>query len=179
MTASEAVRRYFERWYPHRGSWLSGRLVRRGEAELAEVIVRWMPQSDGFTLLDAGCGDGGFLATVLLATPSLLRLEDLCAGNVDTARRTSCGSRPASSGREPRLSGRRRRAVRRDTRHRDARLSFRLAHRSRWAHRAYTSNAHFRRTSIRCSAPRGAAYLVANSRHRASDLFQSKTFSVS
>ena len=89
--SSDAVERYFDRWYPDRESALSGRVVRRGQAELHRLIADWLPPLEGRSVLDAGCGDGALLAELLCGDPERIRLEDLSARQVELARRRLAG----------------------------------------------------------------------------------------
>ena len=45
-----------------------------------------MPVTNGISVLDAGCGDGAFLAEVLRCRPGIIRLEDVSAEQLARAR---------------------------------------------------------------------------------------------
>jgi SAM-dependent methyltransferase len=82
---------YFDRTYPSRST-LAGRLLsRHGERERVRIVRAWLPSADGHSVLDAGCGDGAFLAAVLAGRPARLRLEDLSPRAVEQAARTLAG----------------------------------------------------------------------------------------
>jgi SAM-dependent methyltransferase len=55
------------------------RMSRRGESERYQIISAWLPDCDGLSILDVGCGDGQFLSQVLSGRgrPAQLRLEDI------------------------------------------------------------------------------------------------------
>ncbi len=72
---TDRLRRYFAR-YPGRDSRAARFLFRRGEDERLHLLQSWLPDWDGLTVLDAGCGDGVFLARLLAGRPRLVRLED-------------------------------------------------------------------------------------------------------
>ena len=76
---------YFAAKYPDRGGLLRHHLFRRGESERLAVLQRWLPQVEGQSILDAGCGDGQFLARLLHGRPTTIRLEDFVRHNVDAA----------------------------------------------------------------------------------------------
>jgi hypothetical protein len=81
---SLAVRSYFSRSYPDRSSALA-RVFRRREDERQRLLRSWLPDCDGLDVLDAGAGDGLFLAGALRGKPAFLRLEDLVAANLRRA----------------------------------------------------------------------------------------------
>ena len=76
---------YFAAKYPDRGGLLRHHLFRRGESERLAVLQRWLPQVEGQSILDAGCGDGQFLARLLHGRPTSIRLEDFVRHNVEAA----------------------------------------------------------------------------------------------
>ena len=85
---SAAIQRYFANRYPHRSEGRSALLLfRRREEDRCNLLGRWLPRTEGLTLLDVGCGDGMFLWQALRGMPSLLRLEDLVEENVRRAAR--------------------------------------------------------------------------------------------
>ena len=96
---SRTVTDYFQSVYPQRGSPLARLAFRRGEHTRLRDIGRWMPSLVGRSLLDAGCGDGTFLAALLApaltARPQVIRLEDLIATNVSAA---TARARPGAPG---------------------------------------------------------------------------------
>jgi len=68
---------YFERSYPSRST-LWGRLFfRHGEKERDRIVREWLPSAGGLRVLEAGCGDGAFLAAVISGRPARLRVEDI------------------------------------------------------------------------------------------------------
>jgi hypothetical protein len=85
------VQRYFDKSYPVRGTLLANLGFRRCQYEAAEFIgCLGLPLDEG-SLLDYGCGDGEFLASVLGArrsTPTRLsvRLEDSTARELSRAK---------------------------------------------------------------------------------------------
>jgi len=82
---------YFDRVYPSRSS-LAGRLLfRHGERERVRIVRAWLPSAAGLAVLDAGCGDGEFLAAALTGRPARLRLEDISPRAVEQAARTLAG----------------------------------------------------------------------------------------
>jgi SAM-dependent methyltransferase len=82
---------YFDRIYPARST-LAGRLLsRHGERERIRIVREWLPSAGGLSVLDAGCGDGEFLAAALTGRPARLRLEDVSLRAVDQAARTLAG----------------------------------------------------------------------------------------
>jgi 2-polyprenyl-3-methyl-5-hydroxy-6-metoxy-1,4-benzoquinol methylase len=81
------IARYFSR-YPERGGRLSSKVFRRGESERFELLYQWMPNCDGLSVLDAGCGDGAFLRRLLRGHPAQIRLEDIVPKWVADASKT-------------------------------------------------------------------------------------------
>src|SRR5262245_12819832 len=85
----EAVRQYFSAHYPDRSD-LRALAFRGGEGDRLAAVRAWLPRLDGIDILDAGCGDGTFLADQLGASgaqPRRIRLEDVASRMVDSARR--------------------------------------------------------------------------------------------
>jgi glycosyltransferase involved in cell wall biosynthesis len=80
-----SVTAYFHRTYPQRAG-LASRLFRHGEVARRRIVQLWVPDVTGLSILDAGCGDGKFLISVLRGRPAMLRVEDMVASNVDAAR---------------------------------------------------------------------------------------------
>lgn len=84
------VRRYFDKGYPARGALLAKLGFRGCQREAAEFIGGLGLPLDEGSLLDYGCGDGEFLASVLRARQSLptklsVRLEDSAARELSHA----------------------------------------------------------------------------------------------
>lgn len=86
-----AVARYFSVRYPRDGRVAGLPLLRRGEGHRAAVVRRWVPNWDGVSVLDAGCGDGAFLARALSGRPARVRLEDVSAVQLQRAAARLCG----------------------------------------------------------------------------------------
>lgn len=82
---SDALQRYFGKRYPNRDQWLGANVFRAGETARRQIVGRSLPELDGLDVLDVGCGDGAFLASIVRGRPRLLRLEDLIADSVEAA----------------------------------------------------------------------------------------------
>ncbi len=82
---ASGAQKYFAARYPDRGGLMRRHLLRRGEPKRLAVLQRWIPQVEGQSILDAGCGDGQFLARLLHGRPTTIRLEDFVRHNVDAA----------------------------------------------------------------------------------------------
>jgi SAM-dependent methyltransferase len=82
---SDALQRYFGKRYPNRDQWLGAKVFRAGETARRQIVGRSLPELDGLDVLDVGCGDGDFLASIVRGRPRLLRLEDLIPDSVETA----------------------------------------------------------------------------------------------
>src|SRR3972149_248619 len=74
--AADRVRWYFARRYPRRKSGIASKLFRQGESDRLHLVRTWIPNWDGLAVLDAGCGDGAFMHSLLNGRPAHLRLED-------------------------------------------------------------------------------------------------------
>jgi SAM-dependent methyltransferase len=85
------LRAYFESSYPPRSTLVGRLLFRAGEQERVRIVREWLPAADGLSVLDAGCGDGGFLAAVLAGRPARARLEDISPRAVEQASRRMAG----------------------------------------------------------------------------------------
>lgn len=96
--SSTAVNTYFDHFYPPRDS-LTGRLFfRSGEKERRRVILAWLQSTEGLRILDAGCGDGVFLHSLLRGRPAELVYEDLSARAVEAAERELALAADAAEG---------------------------------------------------------------------------------
>lgn len=84
MTSS-VVNAYFEDFYPPRDSFTGRLFFRSGEKERRRAICGWLRSTEGLRILDAGCGDGVFLHSLLHGRPEELVYEDLSARAVKAA----------------------------------------------------------------------------------------------
>lgn len=84
MTSS-VVNAYFEDFYPPRDSFTGRLFFRSGEKERRRAICAWLGSTEGLRILDAGCGDGVFLHSLLDGRPAELVYEDLSARAVKAA----------------------------------------------------------------------------------------------
>lgn len=85
------VQRYFDESYPVRGTLLAKLGFRSCQHEASEFVADLGLPLDEGSLLDYGCGDGTFLASVLSAERTLptrlsVRLEDIVARELSRAR---------------------------------------------------------------------------------------------
>lgn len=80
----DPTEKYFQRLYPNHSSY-SRLFFRHGEQARREAVHQWLGTTEGIDILDAGCGDGRFLRSVLAGTPNKVQLEDLVTGNVTLA----------------------------------------------------------------------------------------------
>jgi len=82
-----ALSAYFDDVYPPRSS-LTGRACSRsGEDERLRVVRGWLPSTRGLRILDAGCGDGVFLRSILAGRPARIACEDISGRAVRAAAR--------------------------------------------------------------------------------------------
>lgn len=86
-----ALIKYFASSYPGRSGGVRRLLFRHGEAERCRIVREWLPSTLGFNILDAGCGDGEFLSSVISGQPVRIRLEDMVSDNVAVACSTVTG----------------------------------------------------------------------------------------
>ena len=90
MTTS-ALSAYFDVAYPPRTSLAGKAFFRHGENERARIVREWLPSTRGVSLLDAGCGDGVFLRSILAGRPARIVCEDISESAVRAAERTLAG----------------------------------------------------------------------------------------
>src|SRR4051794_8645703 len=82
---------YFDLSYPARSS-VAGKLFsRHGEDERMRIVREWLPPTRGARILDAGCGDGVFLRSILSGRPAVIACEDISARAVRAAARELFG----------------------------------------------------------------------------------------
>ena len=84
---STAVHTYFDHVYPPRDSFAGRLFFRSGEKERRRVLRGWLQSTEGLRILDAGCGDGVFVHSLLRGRPAALVYEDLSARAVEAADR--------------------------------------------------------------------------------------------
>lgn len=78
-----AVERYFRASYPSRGA-AHARWFRAGEADRRAVIAPWLASAT--SILDAGCGDGELVASMLGPHANVVHLVDVAPQLVERAR---------------------------------------------------------------------------------------------
>lgn len=83
--------RYFSRFYPDRASRLGSLIFRHADKERIRILRSVVGDLDKSTVLDAGCGDGVVLSSLVAGRPRLIQLEDICAWSTDMASQVLSG----------------------------------------------------------------------------------------
>ena len=93
-SSASAVKEYFEKSYPVRGSWKS-MFFRSRDVERSDIITAWLPSLAGKSMCDVGCGDGTQILRILSNgnVPSSLVLQDISRSAVHRAKENlnGCG----------------------------------------------------------------------------------------
>ena len=91
-SGSSAVKEYFEKSYPVRGSWKS-LFFRSRDVERSNIITVWLPFLAGKSMCDVGCGDGTHIHRILSNgnVPSNLVLQDISESAVHRAKQNLSG----------------------------------------------------------------------------------------
>lgn len=77
-----SIKKYFTGSYQKRSRGCTGKFLRKGASNRLQLFRNWLPECEGLSILDAGCGDGSFLCQIIRGWPRLIRLEDLVEENV-------------------------------------------------------------------------------------------------
>ena len=91
-SSASAVKEYFEKSYPVRGSWKS-MFFRSRDVERSDIITVWLPFLAGKSMCDVGCGDGTHIHRILSNgnVPSNLVLQDISESAVHRAKQNLSG----------------------------------------------------------------------------------------
>ena len=81
VVKDDPVQDYFDNRYPDRSKGIS-RFFRKSESARLDAVLNWLPNCEGLSILDVGCGDGVFLSQLLNGVPGFLRIEDFVESKV-------------------------------------------------------------------------------------------------
>lgn len=88
---SKRRERYFSRFYPDRASGLGSLIFRHADKERLQILRCVVGDMDKATVLDAGCGDGVLLSSLVAGRPRLIQLEDICTRSTALASQALSG----------------------------------------------------------------------------------------